>query len=533
MTLRLRFQNSGALPGGQESVEMVGGALTIGRGEENDLTLPDPDHTLSKRHCTIEDHGGNYVVVDFSTNGTFLNYSPERLGDLPTPLNHGDILQIGSYELVTEIASEMTATLADPLAGIAPPLEDGPVSHGQAVDNRPRHDFVGTLDDPAGKDGGDFLDGLLGPGDGAQAPAAENSRPSWERAVIPEDPLEASAPLPDQEDPFFQKPERDPFGPQGASEKDHSRATQDFYSKPKAQDQLIPDDWDDLMSPAEPAAERPMAGQPIPEAPIPDAAPSAADPFAAQSPQTMPIPGDPIAPDTQVPPGMPAEPPVGIPEETVSPPVAAAPAAPPPPVVAPTPIQAANADLVRVFLDKAGAGHLQIPDEELPEVMARMGAVYAAMVTGMREILITRASIKGELRMNRTMIQSAGNNPLKFTISPEQAIEAMVRPSTTGYLDAESATAEALRDIKAHEVAMMSGMEAALKDLLARLDPDKLTERIETGSSLGGLLGGKKAKYWEAYASMYSEIAKEAEDDFQSAFGREFARAYEEQLNKL
>lgn len=165
--------------------------------------------------------------------------------------------------------------------------------------------------------------------------------------------------------------------------------------------------------------------------------------------------------------------------------------------------------------------------------MGRLGGVFAAMVTGMREILMTRASIKSEMRMDRTMIGSGGNNPLKFSISPEQAIEAMIRPTVRGYLDADAATAEALNDIRAHEVAMMSGMQAALKDLLRRLGPDQLSTRIESGTSLGNLLGNKKARYWEAYEKMYAQIAKETEDDFQSAFGREFAKAYQAQLQKL
>jgi type VI secretion system FHA domain protein len=165
--------------------------------------------------------------------------------------------------------------------------------------------------------------------------------------------------------------------------------------------------------------------------------------------------------------------------------------------------------------------------------MARLGKVFATMVEGMREILIARASIKSEMRMDRTMITSGGNNPLKFSVSPEQAVEMMIRPNVRGYLDAEAAATEALNDIRAHEVAMMSGMEAALKDLLVRLNPRKLSARIESGSTLGGLLGGKKARYWEAYETHYARIARETEDDFQSTFGREFARAYEDQLKKL
>ena len=61
--------------------------------------------------------------------------------------------------------------------------------------------------------------------------------------------------------------------------------------------------------------------------------------------------------------------------------------------------------------------------------MARMGQIMAAIITGMRDILMTRAALKSEMRMDRTMINAGGNNPLKFSVSAEQAIEAMIRPS--------------------------------------------------------------------------------------------------------
>ena len=73
MSLLLRLVNSGTLPNGQSAVPMRDGALTIGRGEENDLALPDPDRLLSKRHCVLEEQNGDYVIIDISTNGTFLN----------------------------------------------------------------------------------------------------------------------------------------------------------------------------------------------------------------------------------------------------------------------------------------------------------------------------------------------------------------------------------------------------------------------------------------------------------------------------
>ena len=74
MTVTIRFQSTGTIPGAGHPVTMEGASLTIGRGSENDMVLPDPDRTLSKRHCMIENHNGKVVVIDISTNGTFLNY---------------------------------------------------------------------------------------------------------------------------------------------------------------------------------------------------------------------------------------------------------------------------------------------------------------------------------------------------------------------------------------------------------------------------------------------------------------------------
>jgi predicted component of type VI protein secretion system len=67
-----------------------------------------------------------------------------------------------------------------------------------------------------------------------------------------------------------------------------------------------------------------------------------------------------------------------------------------------------------------------------------------------------------------------------------------------------------------------------------RFDPKTLESRMQDGSMLGGILSGsKKARHWELFTQLYAEIAKEAEDDFHGLFGREFARAYEEQAKKV
>ncbi len=77
-------------------------------------------------------------------------------------------------------------------------------------------------------------------------------------------------------------------------------------------------------------------------------------------------------------------------------------------------------------------------------------------------------------------------------------------------------------------------MEAALQGLLQRFSPDRLESRLVSNSVLDNILpAAKKAKYWDIFNMMYSEIAEEAEQDFQQLFGTEFTRAYEAQMSRL
>lgn len=493
MAITLRFQSTGSIPGNGDPIVMTGPSLTLGRGNENDVVLPDPNRELSKRHCAIEDHNGNVIVVDFSTNGTFLNYGKLALGATPTPLNDGDILSVGPYEILVSIAADGGGDF------IADPLADGPVSHGSAG-NAPSN--ADLLDAPG--DGGDFLDDLLVGRGAPQGPGVIDREQVGDDGLLP----------PLGEDNNFMGSDSDPYAGQGASAGMHNAAGQDSFSlpgqAPSPGGSAIPDDWDDdflsptprgqTAIPADPFA-APMQPAPIPPAAAQTAPPA---PRAHVAPSPQPVSPMPMAQQ---------------PQGATAPPAGAVMGGP----------DAAS----RAFLNELGADEVQVSDQDLPATMTRLGSVLRTMIEGLREILMTRQSIKSEFRIEQTMIQMGGNNPLKFSISPEQAIEAMVRPTARGYLDANEATTEALKDIKAHEVAMLTGMEAALKGILKKLDPTVLEEKISADKSLGGMLKSRKARYWEIYESMYTEISDQAENDFQELFAKEFARAYQEQLDKL
>ena len=456
------------MPNGMTALTLVDGALTLGRAEGNDVVLPDPDRTISSRHCVIEARGNDYVVADISTNGTFLNYMPQPLGPTPSPLNHGDTLIIGAYEFRVEINAGLGAPPVDPYANLATPAMDDllaplpPAGEDMAG-------FVGGLDH-AGAATEDSISALLGDGP-AQGPDASGlSAPEPEPAPL----------IPEDEDIFGSGP--DPFDGMDTSAPDHNASTSDFFSPPPSEagaGALIPDDWD--LS--EPDTQDFGASAPAPTPP-PQASPQPSPP-PAQATAPAPVPGPQAAP--------------------------------------------MSGDAARAFLQGANAAQ-DLPDQDLSAAMERAGSAYRIMVEGLRDVLMTRASIKSEFRLGQTMISPDGNNPIKFSVSGDQAVEAMVKPNMPGYLAAERAAKEAVDDIKAHEVAMMTGMQAAIKTLLERFDPATLSAKIEAKK---GLFGGGKAKRWDVFEKMYGEIAAEAEDDFQALFGKAFAKAYEEQLRKL
>jgi type VI secretion system protein len=113
-------------------------------------------------------------------------------------------------------------------------------------------------------------------------------------------------------------------------------------------------------------------------------------------------------------------------------------------------------------------------------------------------------------------------------------MRALLSDGGTPNLSGEQALSQVVRDIKIHQVAVVAGMQAALHHLLERFDPAALEARLGDASFFECVVpGARKVRNWDFYARFYGEMLREAEDDFQDLFARQFARAYEEQISKL
>ena len=447
MTLTLEVNRIAGGPPPQPlsaNFDQTGGS--IGRREDNDWVLPDPERFISGRHALISFSDGRFYITDVSANGVFLNQSESALGnEAPAPLQQGDTLTIGEYDIVVSL-HETALQAAD--AGSFDALDDP---------------FARLLADNAGIQ--------LESGFAALDPARDEAsgEPLFTLDEVTSGDLQTDAP-PDLQ-PMTAAP----------SEPDRVSDLNAYYSQPGH----IPEDWQVEETRAE--------GGPSPI------------PFPVSAPLSSPGP---------------EAPPQRGPEALASSRDDAA-------CVDPSALRGA---LTRGL----GLSSNLLDEVPLNDLLESLGQVLRCSVTGAMSLLRARTQMKSEFRMSQTMIKPVENNPLKFSVNPEEALRHIIDPRpNSGYLSPLAAFREAHEDTEAHMLAVMVGMQSALKAVLLRFKPENLEKRLQQTVLLEKVPLYRRAKSWELFTELYGEIANEAEDDFQQLFGRAFSQAYEAQIRRL
>lgn len=170
-----------------------------------------------------------------------------------------------------------------------------------------------------------------------------------------------------------------------------------------------------------------------------------------------------------------------------------------------------------------------------PELARRIGELLKVSTQGTIDLLRARSTLKREMKSEVTMIAARDNNPLKFSPDAQAALAQLLSThSVRGFMDPVPALRDAYDDLLAHQVGFVAGMRAAMQGLIERFDPAVLEARLTKKSVIDSMLPmARRARLWELFNEMFAEISREAEDDFEALFGREFVRAYEEQIDRL
>jgi type VI secretion system FHA domain protein len=283
-------------------------------------------------------------------------------------------------------------------------------------------------------------------------------------------------------------------GHPGYPNPDHVPAMGTFFRAPEVQPPIIPPDWNPLIPDVESSSSA-----------VPPAVSASMAPPAMSAPP-QPAPSEP-------------EPAVAYARTNEAPKAS---------------VDGSAIDILRAFLEGAG---LSPPDPKTVDVAVRMrgyGEIMRELVAGIRELLAVRTLTKSEFRIEQTMIQPVGNNPLKFSVDLEQALSALLLPQRSGYAEPLPAAREAIADLKSHELSVIAGMQKSIAKLLAGLAPDEIERRVESTGLLASLLpAARKARYWEAYENIYQRLVEECREDMRSSVRQAFAEAYFDQAKKL
>jgi FHA domain-containing protein len=564
---------------GQPSVDPLAAEFdelggNIGRADGNTLVLSDPEKVISRRHASIAFRNGRYVVCDHGT-ATPVYVNGRAVGNgQEAPIDVGDELRIGGFTLAVKpgaTAPAPVAPVAHPAAGESrdDPLEllgrrgggggvfddlREPVRDTRAAPARPPR---ATSVDPlaaapgAGRDAGS---GMAIPPDfdpfAPQAPAAApqgasgplipddfdvlrgagSGAPSIDKLFDLEpgargDPFEPGHPIGEpisqpntaaRSDPLASLRASPGAGSASPTQRDDVPEVRGSFRLPEAKLDPVARppapardaqangmivSWTDAAGPPDRIKTVVIHSRPTPP---PDAAPRRTDPFGNQWRDTKrAAPPAPPAPT-------PASPPAQPPQPTAS-----------------------DAELLRAFLAGAGVPELKLPPLS-PKLMEIFGQLLREATKGTLDLLAARAITKREMRADMTVIVAAENNPLKFSPNAEAAMSHLLSPQGRGFMTPLRAMRDAYDDLRAHQFAFVAGMRAALAGVLARFDPGTLEQRLTEKSMIDSVLPmNRKAKLWGLFEQLHSDIQREAEDDFDALFGREFLRAYEAQLARL
>ena len=480
------------------SFDELGGS--IGRADHNQLVLPDPERSISRVHARIVFRAGCYLIIGSGTNAMTVNGRLVPAG-VEQSLAPGDQLQIGGYLIgVTGAASQ-------------------------------------AIDDP-------FADLLAGANLGL-APPAKPARP----VAAPPPPAAKPGQIPQDWDPFAPDDAlADPFSQNKTRDAGAVFKIDDAVSGPESLDALFglagqsagSDPLAGAQKSKPPACDRADLGSEL-NTPMPRAAIAQIDAAIAKPMPSPSLPADAVFSWDQpqnlsshgTSPGSQA----GLAADFV-PPTAAVqklPAAQPKPAAAALSPQAQGdqASLLSALLEGLACPDLRI-DSLTPELMRLIGSVLRESTRGTVELLVARTALKREMRAELTMIVARENNPLKFSPSVEVAMQYLLSAPMPGFMAAAPAMRDAFDDLRAHQLGVMAGMQAALDGVLQRFDPRQLETQLTAKSAISSLVPAlRKARLWEVFQELYGQLSAEAQDDFAELFGKAFLMAYEAQLDRL
>lgn len=456
MALKLRVISDHYKALGKRSSQLFGvTGGRIGRAQDNDWILPDPDRYVSSHHCKVSFRAGSWLLEDTSTNGVFINGA-----DTPASvegaysLQDGDRLRVGDYEILVSI-DDRNDFSPDASGQIPMPKRVRNAAPKVEEDLGEELDITDLLSDSLIKHMPEPIKAPASPLDFGKALALDPQ---------PAKPTPASPPPPAATVP---KPARSGFASLLDSTPDEGEQRTVTHTRK-------PDDWQMQTRPYDLKTMAPLNSQ--------------AGLSRLDKPETerhrRPVDN-----------GSSGEP----------------------------------SSAIEAFCRGAGIDSASLSSDTHNALLTLAGQMVREVVLGLMEALKGRADLKNRLRLNQTTIQPGENNPLKFSASVDEAVLKLLDPHGSRYLGPIESIRDSFADLRTHQLALVASIQAAIDELMNRIEPGELQERFDRGLKRGALLGAtNKMKYWELYSEFYQVLNQRNEQGLPTLFGEELARTYAE-----
>lgn len=477
MALKLRVISDHYKALGKRSSQLFGvTGGRIGRSQDNDWVLPDPDRYVSSHHAKVSFRTGSWVLEDTSTNGIFINGADTPASvEGPYSLQDGDRLRLGDYEILVSI-DERNDFPADATGQLPTP---------QRVRNGSK---VPVLNDDLGEEL-DITD-LLGADSfmTSDPPAKREERPASPPFKLSET-FELDAPA-----------------------KAEPRARAAAGSAPGGFNSL-------LDSLADDASQRTVAHGKKSDDWLMQTRPYDRKTMSALNPASLVAnpPTARAAPTLTAVPAANSRPERSEPER---------------PRRAQDHGHGSHGDAasgIEAFCRGAGIDPSALPADTQAALLTLAGQVLRESVLGLMETLKGRSDLKGKLRLSQTTIQPGENNPLKFSASVDEAVLKLLDPHGNRYLGPIESIRESFADLRTHQTALVAAIQGGINEFMNRIEPGELQERFDRGLKRGALLGAaNKMKYWDLYGEFYQVLNQRNEQGLPSVFAEELARTYAE-----
>ncbi|AVR02339.1 type VI secretion system-associated FHA domain protein TagH [Pluralibacter gergoviae] len=191
-------------------------------------------------------------------------------------------------------------------------------------------------------------------------------------------------------------------------------------------------------------------------------------------------------------------------------------------------------ELLEALLEGMGLGDMQPVPQFDRENMRQLGQMMSMFSQGTVALLSSRSILKRGVKADMTMVLDDANNPFKLLPSGKTVLMQMFGARMPGFMPPKKSVRDALIDLQAHQLGMISGIRAIIAAMLQSFNPEQLEEEAKRDgvTSRLSLSATRKAALWDYFVRTYGETAGEIEDDFHTLFGEAFLYAYDMEVNQ-